>query len=57
MYDKDLIQDLESELSGNMEELIFALFMPSTYYDAWSLWKAVQGARTQERVLIEILCK
>ncbi|XP_076400846.1 annexin A7 isoform X4 [Peromyscus maniculatus bairdii] len=56
MYGKDLIKDLKSELSGNMEELILALFMPSTYYDAWSLRKAMQGAGTQERVLIEILC-
>ncbi|ERE65229.1 annexin A7-like isoform 1 [Cricetulus griseus] len=56
MYGKDLIKDLKSELSGNMEELILALSMPSTYYDAWSLRKAIQGAGTQERVLIEILC-
>lgn len=25
-----------------MEELILALFMPPTYYDAWSLRKAMQ---------------
>uniref|UniRef100_A0A2K6FQI5 Annexin n=1 Tax=Propithecus coquereli TaxID=379532 RepID=A0A2K6FQI5_PROCO len=56
MYGKDLIKDLKSELSGNMEELILALFMPPTYYDAWSLRNAMQGAGTQERVLIEILC-
>uniref|UniRef100_A0A8C3VB00 Annexin n=1 Tax=Catharus ustulatus TaxID=91951 RepID=A0A8C3VB00_CATUS len=56
MYGKDLIKDLKSELSGNVEELILALFMPSTYYDAWSLRHAMKGAGTQERVLIEILC-
>ncbi|XP_077202154.1 annexin A7 [Paroedura picta] len=56
MYGKDLIKDLKSELSGNMEELILALFMPSTYYDAWSLRHAMKGAGTQESVLIEILC-
>lgn len=56
MYGKDLIKDLESELSGNMEELIPALFMPSIYYDAWSLRKAMQGAGTQECELKEILC-
>ena len=39
-----------------MEELILALFMPPTYYDAWSLRDAMKGAGTQERVLIEILC-
>ncbi|OXB66972.1 hypothetical protein ASZ78_004636 [Callipepla squamata] len=56
MYGKDLIKDLKSELSGNVEELILALFMPRTYYDAWSLYHAMKGAGTQERVLIEILC-
>lgn len=56
MYGKDLIKDLKSELSGNMEELILALFMPTTYYDAWSLRHAMKGAGTQEKVLIEILC-
>nr|XP_033797547.1 annexin A7 [Geotrypetes seraphini] len=55
-YGKDLIKDMKSELSGNMEELIIALFMPPTYYDAWSLYHAMKGAGTQEKVLIEILC-
>lgn len=56
LYGKDLIKDLKSELSGNMEEIILALFKPTTYYDAWSLRKAMEGAGTQDRVLIEILC-
>ncbi|KAM4636437.1 annexin A7 isoform 2-T3 [Discoglossus pictus] len=55
-YGKDLIKDLKSELSGNVEELIIALFMPQTYYDAWSLYHAMKGAGTKEKVLIEILC-
>ncbi|XP_075072627.1 annexin A7 isoform X1 [Mixophyes fleayi] len=55
-YGKDLIKDLKSELSGHVEELIIALFMPPTYYDAYSLYHAMKGAGTQERVLIEILC-
>ncbi|XP_077310475.1 annexin A7 isoform X1 [Lithobates pipiens] len=55
-YGKDLIKDLKSELSGNVEELILALFMPATYYDAWSLHHAMKGAGTKESVLIEILC-
>ncbi|PIO24787.1 hypothetical protein AB205_0022280 [Aquarana catesbeiana] len=53
---KDLIKDLKSELSGHVEELILALFMPATYYDAWSLHHAMKGAGTKESVLIEILC-
>lgn len=40
--EQDLIKDLKSELSGNVEELILALFMPSTYYDAWSLRHAMK---------------
>ncbi|XP_069741921.1 annexin A7-like [Narcine bancroftii] len=56
LYGKDLIKDLKSELTGNMEEIIIALFKPTTYYDAWSLRKAMEGAGTQDRVLIEILC-
>lgn len=55
-YGKDLIKDLKSELSGHVEELILALFMPATYYDAWSLHHAMKGAGTKESVLIEILC-
>ncbi|XP_032868777.1 annexin A7 isoform X2 [Amblyraja radiata] len=56
LYGKDLIKDLKSELTGNMEEIIIALFKPTTFYDAWSLRKAMEGAGTQDRVLIEILC-
>ncbi|XP_074649159.1 uncharacterized protein LOC141904469 [Tubulanus polymorphus] len=56
MYGKDLIKDLKSELSGDFEEVILALFEPTTFYDAWSLRKAMQGAGTAEGVLIEILC-
>ncbi|KAM9325521.1 annexin A7 [Gastrophryne carolinensis] len=55
-YGKDLIKDLKSELSGHVEELILALFMPPTYYDAWSLHNAMKGAGTKEKVLIEIMC-
>ncbi|XP_014668235.1 PREDICTED: annexin A7-like isoform X2 [Priapulus caudatus] len=55
MYGKDLIKDLESELSGNLKELIMAMFTPTTYYDAWSLHEAMEGAGTKESVLIEIL--
>lgn len=56
MYGKDLIADLKSELSGDLEELIMALFKPTTYFDAWSLHKAMSGVGTKEAVLIEILC-
>lgn len=38
---QDLINDLKSELSGDLEELILALFKPTTFYDAYSLHKAM----------------
>ncbi|KAH3873452.1 hypothetical protein DPMN_036687 [Dreissena polymorpha] len=56
MYGKDLIKDLESELSGDFRETIMAMFKPTTYYDAWSLQQAISGLGTKESVLIEILC-
>lgn len=56
MYGKDLIKDLESELSGDFRETIMAMFKPTTYFDAWSLHEAISGLGTKEAVLIEILC-
>ncbi|XP_053385340.1 annexin A7-like isoform X2 [Mercenaria mercenaria] len=56
MYGKDLIKDLESELSGDFRETIMAMFRPATFYDAWSLHNAIKGLGTKEAALIEILC-
>ncbi|XP_043912015.1 annexin A7 [Protopterus annectens] len=56
MYGKDLIKDLKSELSGHMEDLVLALFMTPTQFDAHSLRNAIQGVGTQEDTLIEVLC-
>lgn len=39
---QDLISDLKSELSGDLEELILALFKSTEYYDAWCLNKAMR---------------
>ena len=53
---QDLIKELKSELSGNLEECILALFEPKALYDAKSLRRAMRGAGTDEGCLIEILC-
>lgn len=56
MFGKDLIKELKSELSGDFEELVLALFMAPPQYDAWALRKAMKGAGTKESVLVEVLC-
>ena len=53
---QDLIRELKSELSGNIEGLILALMEPSSLYGAKCLRRAMRGAGTDERALIEILC-
>ena len=55
-HTQDLINELKSELSGNLEECILALLEPKVLYDAKSLRRAMKGAGTDERALIEILC-
>ncbi|CAD5123708.1 DgyrCDS12028 [Dimorphilus gyrociliatus] len=54
-YKKDLSDVLKSELSGDFEELILALLMTPSEYDAYCLNKAVKGLGTDENVLITIL--
>ncbi|XP_046366105.2 uncharacterized protein LOC124141953 isoform X2 [Haliotis rufescens] len=55
-YKKDLMKDLESELRGDFEELVLALMMEPTEYDAHCLHEAVKGPGTSEATLIGILC-
>ncbi|XP_069487266.1 annexin A5 [Ambystoma mexicanum] len=54
-YGRDLVEDLKSELSGKFEQLLVALMVPSSLYDAYELRNAIKGAGTSEHVLIEIL--
>jgi len=54
-FNRDLIKDLKSELSGSFEDASLALFQDPISYDAWSLKKAMKGAGTNEDTLIEIL--
>uniref|UniRef100_A0A2K6THI3 Annexin n=1 Tax=Saimiri boliviensis boliviensis TaxID=39432 RepID=A0A2K6THI3_SAIBB len=55
LYGKDLMADLKSEISGDLARLILGLMMPPAHYDAKQLKKAMEGAGTDEKTLIEIL--
>jgi annexin A7/11 len=56
MYGKDIVKELISELRGNLEDVIVALMYTPAEYDARELRNAMQGAGTNESVLIEIMC-
>ena len=54
-YQKDLIEDLKSELNGKFEDAMVALFKEPIEYDAECLYNAMKGAGTDENTLIEII--
>ncbi|XP_036169031.1 annexin A6 isoform X1 [Myotis myotis] len=54
-FGRDLMADLKSELSGDLARLILGLMLPPDHYDAKQLKKAMEGAGTDEKTLIEIL--
>ncbi|XP_065265049.1 annexin A6 isoform X1 [Emys orbicularis] len=54
-FGRDLMADLKSELSGSLAKLILGLMMTPAQFDAKQLKKAMEGAGTDENILIEIL--
>jgi hypothetical protein len=52
---RDLIKDLKSEISGNFQKAVLALFEPSLEYDVDQLNNAMKGIVTNEDTLIEII--
>ncbi|XP_056372884.1 annexin A6 isoform X1 [Hyla sarda] len=54
-FGRDLMADLKSEISGTLAKLILGLMMTPAQFDAKQINKAIVGAGTDEKVLIEIL--
>ncbi|EFX74402.1 hypothetical protein DAPPUDRAFT_215008 [Daphnia pulex] len=53
-FNRDLIADFKSELSGNFKKLILSLMMPPEVHCAKLLNKAMKGVGTNEDVLVEV---
>jgi len=54
-FGRDLVEDLDSELSSNFKKVVLALFMDPIDYDVHELYYAMKGLGTNEDTLIEIL--
>uniref|UniRef100_A0A914ZP17 Annexin n=1 Tax=Parascaris univalens TaxID=6257 RepID=A0A914ZP17_PARUN len=55
-YNKDLVEELKRELSGDFENVIIGLMETPTKYDAIQLQNATKGLGTRESTLVDILC-
>ncbi|VDM28092.1 unnamed protein product [Toxocara canis] len=55
-YGTNLMQDLKSELHGDLEEVILSLMLSPAVYDSRHLHKAISGLGTDEKALIDVIC-
>lgn len=55
-YGKCLIDDIKSETSGNFQQTLLSLLVPTHELYANEIHKAVMGAGTDETALIEVMC-
>jgi annexin A7/11 len=56
LIQKDLIEDLKSELGGKFEDVIVGLMDPPVDYLCKQLHKAMKGFGTDEQSIVEIIC-
>nr|XP_017021587.1 annexin B10 isoform X1 [Drosophila kikkawai] len=55
-FERDMVEDLKSELGGKFEDVIVGLMMPPVEYLCKQLHAAMAGMGTEEATLVEILC-
>ena len=55
-FGRDLLKDLESELTGKLETIILGLMDTNVAFDAKQVKKAVKGLGTDDDCLVEVLC-
>ena len=55
-YGKDLLKSVESETSGDFRNILRALLLRPSLFEAMELRDSVQGFGTHERQLIDIIC-
>lgn len=55
-FGRTVKEDLCSDLSGNFQKLMLALFEPPLGYEAKCIHGAIKGVGTDDSVLIEVLC-
>ena len=54
-FNRDLIKDLNSELSGHLKDTVKALFKDPIEFDCYSIKKAINGISTNEDTIVEII--
>ena len=55
LYQIDLLEEFNKNLTSNFKETILALFLPPVDYDCYQIFKSVEGLSTNEDTLIEII--
>ncbi|KAH8287194.1 hypothetical protein KR054_004300, partial [Drosophila jambulina] len=55
-FERDMVEDLKSELGGKFEDVIVGMMLPPVEYLCKQLHAAMAGMGTEEATLVEILC-
>jgi annexin A7/11 len=55
LFHKDLLKEIKSETSGNLQRTFLAILKDPVEYDAWLLYDAIEGLGTNDTQLVEVL--